>query len=76
MDATSTPVIPTVDNPVNITAPEFDAFSQFSLEQKVDYLFNIARRVETLIDTVTPDQIERVTKVASNPLFRKMFSGS
>lgn len=70
-----------MDNPVsNIPAPVFgvdDAVGDTDLTDtaKLDYLYQTAKQVRTLLDSVTPEQVERVNKIAGNPIFRKMFAG-
>lgn len=64
----------------NIPAPVFgqdDAVGDTDLTDaaKLDYLYQTAKQVRTLLDSVTPEQVARVNKIAGNPVFRRMFSG-
>lgn len=75
------PAVPNVDNPVNIPAtnvpaPTFDPHSQDpepTAEDKLEYVYQFAKRFDALISSIGPEQIEQVQKIARNPLFSKMF---
>lgn len=43
--------------------------------EKLNYLYEIAVKVGALVDAVTPQQIEQVKRMQSNPLISKLFSG-
>lgn len=42
-------------------------------EEKIDYLYDMALRVDALISQITPAQIEKVQQLQANPLIRKLF---
>lgn len=60
----------------NIPAPvlDLDTIADPALRDAIMYLYDVARRVESIIDQVTPAQIERTRGLMSNPLIQKMMS--
>ena len=59
--------------PVRIEVSQPDPI--LSDAEKLDYLYAVARKVATLVDSVSPAQIEQVKKIQRNPLLSKLFSG-
>ena len=48
---------------------------ELSLEEKVEYLYQVVVKVEALVAAITPAQVEQVQKLQRNPFLAKMFSG-
>lgn len=46
---------------------------QLTLEEKIDYLYTMARRLEGIVNSITPDKIEKAKSLASGP-FGSIFS--
>ena len=61
----------------NVEAPVFGLEDVVTpdLAAKIEYLYEVARKVESIIDQVTPQQIERTKGLMGNPLLQKMFGG-
>ncbi len=61
----------------NIPAPAFvpaDTIDDYDGDtDKLDYLYQMAKRIEGIVNSITPEQVERVNKLASNPLLSRMF---
>ena len=46
-----------------------------SNSEKIDYLYEVAVKVGALVDAITPQQIEQVKRMQTNPLISKLFAG-
>ena len=43
--------------------------------EKLNYLYEVAVKVGTLVDAITPQQLDQVKRMQGNPLISKLFSG-
>ncbi len=43
--------------------------------EKLDYLYQVAVKVGALVDAITPQQVEQVKRMQTNPLISKLFAG-
>jgi hypothetical protein len=65
----------TEPNSVNAFTGVVDYSKILSNSEKIDYLYSVALKVGALVDAITPQQIEQVKRMQSNPLISKLFAG-
>lgn len=62
------------ENLAGVPSLPLDTETPLTMEEKVDYIFDTIVKVRTLVDSITPAQVEKVQKLQSDPFAAKLLA--
>lgn len=69
-----TPEEVAAENLTGVPSLPLDTEVPLTMEEKVDFIFDTIVKVRTLVDSITPAQVEKVQKLQSDPFAAKLLA--